>query len=514
MKRSGDGVLQPLLCRGLCALVLGLPLFVGAMVVCPPEVPAQVVPQGSGKDGSLQLAPLTLSEPLPFPGQVPQSLPVTAPQGVPGPSPANGKVLPISLDTVLRLAQDQNGKLALAREKVNGAFAEAELAARKWLPELTFGPSFHRHEGGIQDFTGALIHSSYGALFAGVGLQGRLDLREAAYQKIQAEREIWQKKGELSKLSSEMLLDAATTYVDFLTALASEAISRDVERHMRGLLKQAQTLANVDPGVRVEAVRVEAELAAQQQTTRKLREGASAAQAKLIYLLGLDPDAELLVLERQLTIFHLVDATRPLQGLVEQALGQGPGVRELEGLLALIDSQRCKAQGLQRLLPTFEANVAEGAFGAGPGAGLTWDNRFDLCLQARWNLTNLLTLKQQQNLLRTKTQQLHLGYQELRAKLTMGVCEAREAILSNLEQVHLGKKQIHYAQEVYDLSDYRLRNNIRGRTPSEVLMAIGSLARAQFRYLEALGDHDKAQTRLFVLLGAADESAFSCPPTN
>ncbi len=501
MNQSSDDVLQPGQCRGFSSRIL----VVAALTVLmagTPQVQAQGKAQRVLPGDVLQLSPLTMQESLPPPQKVtPPALP-----------PENGKILPISLDTVLRLAQDQNGKVALAREKVNEAFAEAELAGRKWLPEMTFGPGFLRHEGGIQDFTGGLIHSSYGSLVAGIGLQGKLDLREAAYQKIQSQRAIWQKRGELSKLSSETLLEAATTYVDLLTALASEAISRNMEQRLRQLLKQAQTLANVDPGVRVEAVRIEAELASQQQTSRMLRQGASAAQAKLIYLLGLDPDTELMVLERQLTVFHLVDAARPLEQLVAQAQNQGPGVREMEGLLALIESLRCKSKGLQTLLPTFEANVGEGAFGAGPGASLAWDNRFDLWVQARWNLTNLLNMKQQQNLLRTKTQQLHLSYQELRAKLTMGVHEAREAILSNLEQIQLGKQQIQHAQEAYDLSDYRLRNNIRGRTPSEVLMAIGSLGRAQFRYLESLRDHDKAQMRLFVLLGAVDQ--ISCHSAN
>src|SRR5947209_3185701 len=57
------------------------------------------------------------------------------------------KVLPISLDAVLRLAQDRSGQVQLARAKLEEAFADQELARKAWLPRLTVGPSYGRHEG-------------------------------------------------------------------------------------------------------------------------------------------------------------------------------------------------------------------------------------------------------------------------------------------------------------------------------------------------------------------------------
>ncbi len=95
--------------------------------------------------------------------------------------------LAISLDTVLRLAQDQNGQVAIARQRLQEAYAQQDLAAKKWIPDLTIGTAYYRHEGGIQDFEGQLIHSSYGSLFAGLEMRGKLDLRETGYQRIDAD---------------------------------------------------------------------------------------------------------------------------------------------------------------------------------------------------------------------------------------------------------------------------------------------------------------------------------------
>jgi outer membrane protein TolC len=45
------------------------------------------------------------------------------------------------------------------RQRLEEAFAQQELAAKKWLPDLSVGTAYYRHEGGIQDFNGQLIRS-------------------------------------------------------------------------------------------------------------------------------------------------------------------------------------------------------------------------------------------------------------------------------------------------------------------------------------------------------------------
>jgi outer membrane protein TolC len=156
--------------------------------------------------------------------------------------------------------------------------------------------------------------------------------------------------------------------------------------------------------------------------------------------------------------------------------------------------------------------MGEGAFGAGPGSRLDWDNRWDLGIQARWNISELYTGRERKRLFDTRIQQAQLSFADLRAKLTLGVQEAREAVRSNQEQLALAKGQIQHAEETYELSDQRLRENIKGRSPSEVLLAVRSLVGARLGYLHALRDLDKAQLRLFVLTGADGPTAAPAAP--
>lgn len=444
-----------------------------------------------------------------LPPPAPEPL-LTPPIAVPRTEPP--QVVPVSLDTVFRLAEEQNAQVALARERVREAYAEKRVAASRWLPDLYFGTAFYRHEGGIQDFDGALIRSSTGAQFAGLEINSQIDIRDYAYQKVNAQRKVWQQKGELRKITTETLMEAANTYIDMLTARSGEAIARDMDKKLKALLERARLLAEQDMAARIEVSRIEAEFAGQQQTILKVREQAAAASAKLAYLLGIDPCTEMIPVDRQVMPIELVDASPATCELVSQVLASGPGVQELEGLLALIHESMERAQGCSRWLPVVGVRMAEGGFGAGAGDQLTWDNRWDLGLQARWNLTEFITRRDRQRAAQAKMQQAHLAYDDLRGKLTAGVQEARGAILSGHQQIAFAQDSITAAQRAHELSDERLKKYVAGATYSEVLLSIRSLALAQFNYLTAVNAYDKAQIRLMVLLGPGSSAHVKyCP---
>jgi len=80
-------------------------------------------------------------------------------------SPTDSKLLPINLDTVFRLAEDQNAQVGLARARVEEAWATKDVADMSWLPSLNVGALYFRHEGGIANENGTITRSSFGLLF-------------------------------------------------------------------------------------------------------------------------------------------------------------------------------------------------------------------------------------------------------------------------------------------------------------------------------------------------------------
>jgi outer membrane protein TolC len=456
-----------------------------------------VVARGQDADRLPALQPvkrnLWIDPPAPEPPATPA--PVANAPGSPNP------VLAVTLDCVMKLAEEQNPQMALARERVNQAFAEKDLADQRWLPEINIGSGYYRHEGGIQLQEGPLIRSSTGAIIAGADLNARIDPRAAAFARLDAARRTWQQKGELRRVTTETLLDAAGTYIDLLAAHSGLAIVKSLDADLKSLQTRAQKLAHLERGARVEVVRIEGEIAGQAQQVRKLEGQARAASAKLAYLLGLDPCTEIVPADDTLVALSLADADVSCCDLVAKATACGPGVKEMEAILCLIHKGMEDAAGPQRFLPVVTAQALEGGFGAGPNGTLNFANRFDLGVQARWNLTELLTAENQRRIGNSLANQAHLSYADLKAKLTLSVQEARESILSGREQLHLAVEQIKQAQTALDLSDVRLREGIQGSSYSEVLMSQRAVAAARGNYLAILRDYDKAQLRLMVLTG-------------
>src|SRR5439155_13118480 len=188
--------------------------------------------------------------------------------------------VPVSLDAVMRLAEDQNAQVALARERINQAYAEQELADKRLLPDVTVGTGYYRHEGGIQLQEGPLIRSSTGAMLSGADIYAKLDLKAITIAKLDAARKTLQARGEAKRVTTEVLLEASATYVDLLAAHSGLAIARDLDGELHKLLDRAERLANVERGARIEAFRIRAEINGQAQSIRKLEAQEKAAAAK------------------------------------------------------------------------------------------------------------------------------------------------------------------------------------------------------------------------------------------
>jgi outer membrane protein TolC len=428
-------------------------------------------------------------------------LKVSPPAAVPDAPHPDGKVLPLGLDTVLALAGEQNHQVLLARERLHQASAEKEIAALAWLPALHVGAGYGRHEGGIQNEDGTLTHSSFGNQFTGLELIGILDLREAAVQRVRAERNLLQKQGEVHKVTSETLLEAANAYLDLLLARSSEATARMLEKKQERLLQRARNLQDKgEPSARVLVRQLEAGLAGHQHIVIKLREQGDAAGTKLAYLLGLDPGVTLEPLDPRMQPFDLVDCSGPLDELTARALAVGPGMAELERLLVVMQASVEHARGPEHFLPVLEVRMGEGAFGAGPGGTLDWDNSWDLLVGVRWNLTGLLTARDRISVVESQLAQTQISYQDLRNKLSAGVKEARNAILRGQEQIRLAAEQVRLAGEAFDLSEQRLNDRVPESSVTEVQQALRTLELAQITYLTSVSAYDKAQVRLLVLL--------------
>jgi outer membrane protein TolC len=418
------------------------------------------------------------------------------------------EALTVSLDAVLRLAEEKNPQIEVQRAKVASAFAEKELAEKNWIPDIYVGVGYWRHEGGIQLQQGPLINSSTGAFETGPQINATYNPRDRAYRQLIAARQVWQSHGELTKITSEQLLEAATTYVDVLAAHSALSVSRDYEKHLKELqarVKKAIAAFDKPPAdLEIELAQIEGELKTQQFIQEKLHAGLESLSAKLAYSLGLDPTTQVLPAETQIAAFHIVDANVPADALVSQALSNGPGIHELQGILWVIQDGVAKASGPARFLPEFNFQAGEGLFGAGQGGTMDFANRFDMGVQVRWNLSNVFTAEHKRQVANSQVVQAQWTYQELRQKLTLGVQESRNTIVTSGGLFTRSEQQIQQAKKVVTLTQKRLDLMTEGATYSQVMRSHQAVAQAQLGYIELLREFDKAELRLLILLGPGE----------
>ena len=436
---------------------------------------------------------------LPAPAVSPQ--PAQVVQAGAAPLPA-GQEVPITLDAVFHLAEANNPRIAQAREKLNESQMTQQANCDSWLPNTYVGTAYYRHEGGIQQENGTLLHSSTGALIPGLNIQSELDLRESTFKALNDQRLVLQDKGDLVRIDNEILLEAATTYVDFLAARRGQAVAELLLEQERKLLPRAEKAAKATASARPMLEGVQATLAGRQAFIAKLRHQGNAAMLKLVYLLGLPPGTTLVPMDRVVVPLDLVDVSPPTEALVSRAMESGPGVAEIAGMLNVIQTGLDKSHGLHNLLPTVQLNIFEGAIGAGPGGSLPFDNRFDVGLNLRWNVAELAQTEAKRRRARLRQAQTMHAFQDLRGKLALGVQEGKDAVLHGREQIGLGAEEVKRRSEGYRLSEERLEKGAPGANATEVLLSLRGLEQAHFNRLQAIAAHNKAQVRLLMLLGS------------
>jgi outer membrane protein TolC len=465
-----------------------------------PEFGPMRVGAESPVDAPMGVPMVALPQPEPVAGEAAEVVRATAES----PDTASKNALPISLDTVLRLAEDQNPQIRLARAKVGVAFAEREAAKNRWLPDLFVGVGYWRHSGGIQLQEGPLVTSDTGAYSNWLQLNAEYNPREVAFRQVDAARKFWQNQGELKKITYEQILDAASTYIDLLAAHSARAVAAQLEKSAQEILDEVQKKFDMSEGKAEFALlraQVKAEVDQQRQIQAKLSGQIEAANAKLCYLLGLEPHTRLIPIDTQMAAFELVDSSQAVEAMVQQALLSGPGVQELEGILNVIQAGIDAQQGFRRFLPTFKLQVNEGLFAAGAGSTLDWANRWDMALQARWNLTDALVAKQRRRTALANLQQAHMTFEELKAKLTLGVQEARSTIEATGSQFDAAEELIRLGKEALENTVKLSKFSTANVNDYTILQAHKAIALAQLNYIEQMREFDKAQLRLFVLLG-------------
>src|SRR5262245_32672534 len=138
-----------------------------------------------------------------------------SPGSVPNKPPAypGGTILPIDLPTALRLVNAANPTVALARERVRAAYERQRQAEVLWMPNLTAGATYLRHDGQVQNAAGLVFTTSKSSLFVGGGAVADVNVAEVLFAPLVARQLTQGQAAQARAVTIDVQLDVALTYM-------------------------------------------------------------------------------------------------------------------------------------------------------------------------------------------------------------------------------------------------------------------------------------------------------------
>jgi outer membrane protein TolC len=284
----------------------------------------------------------------------------------PAPACATDRPLSINLATALRLADARPVVIEAARAAVETEYGLLEQARVLWLPTVSFGADYQRHDGGEENvLTGQLILGSRNQFLGGVGAQAIFALTDTIYAPL-AERQLVRARGlEVQTAKNEALLAVALAYFDVQQARGILAGSLDSVARARDLARRVGNLGRgLAPAIEVE--RVYALLADLEQQAATARQDWLTSSAALTQVLRLDPAAVVEPLEPPHLNVTLI-SKEPVDSLIPVGLLNRPELATQQAVVRATLA-RLRQERMRPLLPSLvlQSNATPTGY-LGPG---------------------------------------------------------------------------------------------------------------------------------------------------
>jgi outer membrane protein TolC len=443
---------------------------------------------------------------------------------------ADLRPLPINLPTALQLANANALDVAAAAERVRVAAAQLEQARALWLPTITVGGDYNRHDGRIQNSDGTLMDAGRNGLMfgagTGIGSAGVLSVTDAIFAPLVARQTVRARQADAQAAANDTLVAVSDAYFGVQQARGELAGAEDASRRTEELVGRITALANglVPP---VEATRAEAELARRQQADLIARERWRTASADLLRILRLDPAAQVEPIEPPELRVNLVDLGRSVDELIVMGLTNRPELAsvqaQVQATLAALRQEKARPLVPSVLLRGWSTPVtgtlAVGTFGGGKNGQLdNFGYRGDIDVQLLWQFDNLGFGNRGRVHQRTAENRL--------AVIELFRIQDRVAaeVAAFYAQAGLAAKRVEIAERGVRLSLDSVEKNLAGLgqtrrsgelivlivRPQEAVAAVQALAQAYSDYYGAVADANRAQFRLYRAIGQPAQ----CVPAN
>jgi outer membrane protein TolC len=414
-------------------------------------------------------------------------------------APAAEAPYSIDLPTVLKLARADNLDVKLAEEKVSEARAAHATAIGRFLPWISAGVAWRRHEGATQAVDGTVLDVDKDSTSIGPTITAQIDLGDALFGTLAAKQVVAASRAALTARREDSVLASVGAYFELLKAQGLESAQRDALATSRAYEQQLE--AGLAAGVifRGDLLRVQTQTQRYQAALLQAGQQRRAAAARLAELLHLDPAVDLLPDQSEFVPLALAtDDDQDMQ--LDRALDSRAEMAQGTALLAAARANRSNAVW-GPLIPSLGAQAFFGDLSGGPdGAASASGSSRDYALALQWRfgpggLFDLGRIRSADSKLRSAQIELDKVSQGIRRQ----VIEARARLQASDEQLAAGRASVEAATEALRLT--RERKQLGVGLVLEDVQAQQELVRARSEYLAALAEHNKAQYELQKAIG-------------
>lgn len=447
------------------------------------------------------------------------SLPATPESTTSGAAPptSEGPLPPasftFSLADVLSLADEQNPNVALARERINEAYARVDRADSLWLPSIRSGLNYNHHEGRIQDVAGNVFQTNRSAFYGGLGANAvgagspavpgvvaQFHVSDALFQPRIASHQAASRQFGATVARNDILRDTAIAYFELVRAEQGVAIAQEALNNTQKLANLTRQYAETGQGLKADQQRMEAEVAGRRDQLVSQVEVVQVASARLAQLLHADPSV--LIASGEATVVP-VDLLTPEQSAAEYVatgLSRRPELAEQKHLVCEA-TERLRREKYAPLVPSVLLGMSYGGMGGGLGSNIiNSGDRWDADAVAYWEIRNLgFGERAARDETSSVVRQAQMRELALLDRVAREVTEAHAQVTQRQKRIEAARKGIVAAEQSYSLNQTRIEN-AQG-LPIEVLQAIQALATARRNYLAAVVDYNISQFELCRAIG-------------
>jgi outer membrane protein TolC len=422
------------------------------------------------------------------------------------PAYAQLETLPIDLPTVIRLVDENSPAIGFARAKVREAQARLDSAEVQWLPNLSVGTAYNRFDGQTQNQRGELFGVSRANLFGGGGPALSLDFADAIYRPLIERRQTSAERFRERAIELGAELEAVVAYLDLVQLVAHLAINAETIQKAEAMLSAATNAreAKLDR-TSGDVQRAQSEVLFRKIERIELEGKVGAASARLGRLLLLPPNVKLVPAETAIRPMTLIDPNSTLDHLLELALANRPDLAANREVIAAA-WQRIRRAERGPLFPKLVIANQTGSYGGGLNDDLTnFKARNALAVQLYWEVKNFgFGNRADAGERRAQFDQAQLQLLEAQARVTADIVEAAQVAAARYDALALNERAIKEATELYRISREGTLNVLDAKNLFDALrpqQAIQILNQAKVNYLAAVLDFNRAQYRLFTLIG-------------